>query len=137
MEKIPTDKNIVLFDGVCNLCNASVRFIIKRDRKNLFYFASLQGAAGQELLRNLNLETDQFNSFVLIEKSKVFVRSEAVLRVLKILGGSWKFLYAFIILPKFIRDGIYNLIAKNRYKWFGKKEKCPVPLPEWKAKFLE
>ena len=134
---IPADKNIVLFDGICNLCNASVRFIIKRDRKNNFYFASLQGAAGQELLRKFNVETDQFNSFVLIEKNKIFTRSEAVLRVLKILGRGWKFLYAFIILPKFIRDGIYNLIAKNRYKWFGKKQECPMPLPEWKAKFLD
>jgi predicted DCC family thiol-disulfide oxidoreductase YuxK len=134
---IPTDKNIVLFDGVCNLCNASVRFILKRDRKNLFYFASLQGAAGQELLRKFNMDTDQFNSFVLIEKNKIFTRSEAVLRVLKILGRGWKFLYAFIILPKFIRDAVYNLIAKNRYKWFGKKQECPLPLPEWKAKFLD
>ncbi len=134
---IPTDKNIVLFDGICNLCNASVRFIIKRDRKNLFYFASLQGVAGQELLRNFDMETDQFNSFVLIEKNKIFTRSEAVLRVLKILGRGWKFLYAFIILPKFIRDGIYNLVSKNRYKWFGKKQECPLPSPEWKAKFLD
>jgi predicted DCC family thiol-disulfide oxidoreductase YuxK len=134
---IPTDKNIVLFDGICNLCNASVRFIIKRDRKDNFYFASLQGSAGQELLRKFNVEADQFNSFVLIEKNKIFTRSEAVLRVLKILGRGWKFLHAFIILPKFIRDGIYNLIAKNRYKWFGKKQECPMPLPEWKAKFLE
>lgn len=131
------NKKIVLFDGVCNLCSNSVQFILKRDKKNQFLFGSLQGKAGQEYLAKFNLPANTFNSFMLVEGDTLYTRSAAALRMLKYVGGGWSLLYAFIIVPKFIRDGVYNLVAKNRYKWFGKKEACWIPTPALKAKFLE
>lgn len=130
-------EKIVLFDGVCNLCNSSVQFIIKHDMKGQFLFGSLQGNYGQETLRKLNMPTNEFNSFMLLEDGKLYTKSAGALRMLKHLGGAWSLLYAFIIVPKFIRDGVYNWVAKNRYKWFGKKEACWVPTPELKARFLD
>jgi len=130
------NKKIVLFDGVCNLCSRSVQFILKKDKKNQFLFGSLQGQTGQEYLKKFNLPADNFNSFILVENDKLYTRSTAALRVLKHLGGGWSFWYALTIVPKFIRDAIYNWIAKNRYAWFGKKEECWLPKPELKAKFL-
>jgi predicted DCC family thiol-disulfide oxidoreductase YuxK len=130
------EKKIILFDGVCNLCSSSVQFIIKRDKKNQFLFGSLQGIAGQEYLKQFNLPADSFNSFMLLEDGKLYTRSSGALRMLKYLGTGWQLFYSFIIVPKFIRDGVYNIIAKNRYKWFGKKEACWIPTPELKAKFL-
>ncbi|HLK30518.1 MAG TPA: thiol-disulfide oxidoreductase DCC family protein [Puia sp.] len=131
------EKKIVLFDGVCNLCSGSVQFILKRDKKNQFLFGSLQGKAGQAYLQKFNLPADEFNSFMLVEGDQLYTRSSGALRMMKYLGGGWKLLYAFIIVPKFIRDAVYNFIAKNRYKWFGKKEECWIPTPEWKTKFLD
>ncbi len=131
-----SDHYIVLFDGVCNLCNSSVQFIIKRDKKKQFLFASLQGKFGQEFLKKNNLPADNFNSFILLEDEKIFIRSSGALRMLKHLGGGLSLLYGFIIVPKFVRDAVYNLIAKNRYKWFGKKEECWLPTPDLKARFL-
>ena len=128
---------IVLFDGVCNLCNSSVQFIIKHDKKKQFRFGSLQGNYGQAFLKKYNLPADNFNSFILQEDDKVYTRSAGALRMLKHLGGGWSLLYGFIIVPKFIRDGIYNWFARNRYKWFGKREECMVPTPDLKARFLE
>lgn len=130
------NKFIILFDGVCNLCNGTVQFIIKRDKKNQFHFASLQSESGQHLLAKYNLPLNDYNSFVLIEDDKVYTRSLAALRVAKKLKGLWPFLYGFIIVPKFIRDGIYKWIAKNRYKWFGKQDSCMVPTYELRARFL-
>jgi predicted DCC family thiol-disulfide oxidoreductase YuxK len=130
-------KKIILFDGVCNLCNSSVQFIIRHDKKNQFLFGSLQGEAGQRYLKEFNLTTDILNSFLLIEGDKVYTHSAAALRVLKYLQNGWQLFYAFIIVPKFIRDGVYNFISKNRYKWFGKKEECWIPTPELKNKFLD
>jgi predicted DCC family thiol-disulfide oxidoreductase YuxK len=132
----PTDK-IVLFDGVCNLCNSSVQFIIKRDKKKQFRYASLQGKFGQEFLKKHNLPADYFNSFILLENEKVYSSSTGALRMLKHLGGAWSLLYGFIILPKFMRDGVYNWIARNRYKWFGKKDSCMIPTPDLKERFLD
>jgi predicted DCC family thiol-disulfide oxidoreductase YuxK len=131
------DHPIILFDGVCNLCNKSVQFIIKRDKKGLFRLASLQGNAGQALLQQYNLPNDTLYSFVLIENGKVYTRSTAALRVLRKLGGGWKLLYGLVILPPFIRNAIYNWIARNRYKWYGKREECMVPTPELKSRFLD
>jgi predicted DCC family thiol-disulfide oxidoreductase YuxK len=127
-------KYIILFDGVCNLCNGAVQFVIKHDKKKKFLFGSLQGRAGQAYLRSFNLD---FTSFVLVEEDKAYTRSTAALRTAKHLGGVWKFMYVFIIVPRFIRDAIYNWIAKNRYKWFGKKDACMVPTQELRARFLE
>jgi len=132
-----SDKKIVLFDGVCNLCSNSVQFILKRDKKQQFLFGSLQGKYGQEMLKKYQLPANEFNSFLLIEGDILYTKSSGALRMLKHIGGWWSLLYAFIIVPKFIRDGIYNWIAKNRYKWFGKMNECWLPRPEWKARFLE
>jgi predicted DCC family thiol-disulfide oxidoreductase YuxK len=128
---------IVLFDGVCNLCNNSVQFIIKKDTKKQFRFASLQGKFGQGFLKTHNLPADSFNSFILLEGENVYTRSTGALRMLKHLGGGWSLLYGFIIVPKFIRDAVYNWVAVNRYNWFGKKESCMIPTPEFRERFLD
>jgi predicted DCC family thiol-disulfide oxidoreductase YuxK len=131
------DKPVILFDGVCNLCNSSVQFVLHRDKKKQFLFGSLQGSFGQHLLKEQNMPADNLHSFILKENDAVYTKSTAALRVLKILGGGWRLLYIFIVVPKFIRDGVYGFIARNRYRWFGKKEECWVPTPEWKNRFIE
>ncbi|MFP5109903.1 thiol-disulfide oxidoreductase DCC family protein [Neobacillus sp. C211] len=127
---------IILFDGVCNLCNNSVKFIIKRDTSGYFKFASLQGETGQKLLKKHSLNYD-LNSFVLIEKEKVYIKSSAALRVCSKLGGAWRIFSIFRFLPPLFRDFLYDIVAKNRYKWFGKEESCILPLPKWKQRFLD
>jgi predicted DCC family thiol-disulfide oxidoreductase YuxK len=128
---------VILFDGVCNLCSGAVQFVLKRDKKKRYKFASLQGEAGQALLYQYGLPLDNFNSFVLVENGKVLTKSNAALEIAKHLSGGWKLLSAFRIIPSFIRDGVYRLIASNRYKWFGKKESCWIPTPELRARFLD
>ncbi len=123
-------EKIVLFDGVCNLCNASVQFILKRDRHRQFYFASLQSETGKQLSAQFHLDSSLSRSFILIDNGKVYTHSRAALQVAKDLGGPWQLFYAFIIIPPFIRDGIYNWIAKNRYQWFGKQASW-VKTPQW------
>ena len=130
------NKPIILFDAVCNLCNNSVQYVIKHDPHAFFTFASLQGETGQQLLKKNGLSTNDLNSFVLIINNKVLTRSAAALNVARHLGGFTKLLYGFIIVPAFIRDAVYNIIAKNRYKWFGKKETCMLPTPELSSRFL-
>ena len=130
------NKSLLLFDGVCNHCNSSVQFILLRDKKDRFRFASLQSDYGQNLLREHNLPTETFNSLVLVENGKVYKKSTAALRIARKLKGLWPLLFAFIIIPPFIRNFVYDIIAKNRYRWFGKKEECMLPRPEWKQKFL-
>lgn len=127
---------VILFDGVCNLCNASVQFVIRHDKKDHFKFAALQSDTGQQLLDQYQLGSKHFDSFALIENGKAFTRSTAALRVSKQLAGPVKLLYGFIIVPAFIRDAVYSFIAKNRYKWFGKQDSCMIPTPALKAKFL-
>ena len=134
---IKSSQKIVLFDGVCNLCSSSVQFILKRDTSNQFVFGSLQGSTGQACLAKYHLPANAFNSFMLVEDNQLYTKSTAALRMLKHLGGGWGMAYAFIIIPKFIRDGIYNMIARNRYKWFGKKDACWVPVPALKGRFLD
>ncbi len=129
-------KSILLFDGVCNLCNGAVQFVIVRDRKNKFRFASLQSSSGQDLLLKFGLNISDFDSFVFITQDQYFTKSTAALKVVQQLGGIWQLLYIFIIIPKFIRDGIYNFVSRNRYKWFGKKDQCMLPTPALKEKFL-
>jgi predicted DCC family thiol-disulfide oxidoreductase YuxK len=128
--------NIILFDGVCNFCNSTVNFVIKRDKKAILHFAPLQSDIGQQLLKEYHLPNDEMRSFVFIEKGKAYTQSTAALKVCKYLSSLWPLCYAFIIIPKFIRDGIYNWIAKNRYKWFGKKESCMIPNADVKKRFL-
>ena len=127
---------IILFDGVCNLCNNSVQFVIKHDNENKFMFAALQSPTGQALLQQYNLPLQGFNSFVLIQNEIVFLKSTAALHVAKQLSGPVKLLYGFIIVPALIRNAVYNIIAKNRYKWFGKKDNCMIPTPALQSRFL-
>jgi predicted DCC family thiol-disulfide oxidoreductase YuxK len=131
------NSKILLFDGVCNLCNGAVQFVIKRDKNTRLKFASLQSEAGQKLLQEFNLPTDEFESFVFIDGDKIYTKSTAALKVAKDLGGFWKLFYAFVILPKPFRDFAYSLIAKNRYKMFGKRDVCMIPTPELKSRFLQ
>jgi predicted DCC family thiol-disulfide oxidoreductase YuxK len=131
------NRPVVLFDGVCNLCNRLVQFIIKKDKKKQFLFASLQGKTGQDVLKKFSLPANDLNSFVLLEENRIYTKSTAGLKMLKKLGGGWQLLYAFIIVPKFIRNGIYNWIASNRYKWYGKKDACMIPTAELKERFLD
>jgi len=130
------NKSLILFDGVCNLCNSSVQFILLRDKKDRFRFASLQSDYGQSILKQYNLPTDKFNSLALVENGKIYQKSTGALRIARKLKGLWPMLYGFIIVPPFIRNLVYDIIAKNRYRWFGKKEECMLPRPEWKQKFL-
>jgi predicted DCC family thiol-disulfide oxidoreductase YuxK len=127
---------VVLFDGVCNLCSGSVKFILKRDRDGYFSFASLQSVTGQQLLKKYGLPSD-LNSFVLIENEKAYVKSSAALKVCWHLKGMWRILSIFRIIPPFIRNVFYDILAKNRYNWFGKTESCMLPSQEWKNRFLE
>lgn len=136
MHDTTNDTAIILFDGVCNLCNASVQFIIQHDKKNHFKFASIQSEAGQKLLKKYSIDTSATDSIVLIENNRTYVKSTATLRIAKHLNGLYPLLYGFIIVPAFIRNGIYDLIAKNRYKWFGKKEACMIPSEELRSKFM-
>ncbi len=128
---------VVVFDGVCNLCNSSVNWIIDHDKRNQFLFSSLQSGYGKEVVRKFNIVGDYLNTFILVEDEKIYLRSTAALRVLKHIGGIYTLGYAFIIVPRFIRDGIYDIIARNRYRWFGRQESCRIPTPALKAKFLE
>lgn len=130
------NKLIILFDGVCNLCNGFVQFIIMHDKKNKFMFASLQSDAAKTLLIAHNEDPDQLNTVVLIHNNKVYKKSIAVLHILKYLSGLYPLLFVFIIVPSFINNIFYNIIARNRYSWFGKKDSCMIPTGELKAKFL-
>lgn len=130
------DQPLILFDGVCNLCTGSVQFVLKRDQEKKFTFASLQSTTAQKLLSQFDLSNNTFNSFILYQDGKMYTRSTAALKLFQQLKG-WKWVKIFWIVPKFIRDGVYNLIAKNRYRWFGKKEECWLPTPALKERFLE
>ncbi|SDZ55724.1 Predicted thiol-disulfide oxidoreductase YuxK, DCC family [Rhodonellum ikkaensis] len=125
-----------MFDGVCNLCNNSVDFVIQRDKKNRFKFGALQDVATKTLLKDYSIDSEYLDSLVLISGDQVYYKSSAALQIAKNLGGFWTFLYGLSVIPKFIRDPIYDWIAVNRYKWFGKKETCRLPSPEEKEKFL-
>jgi len=127
---------VILFDGVCNFCNGMVNFVIKRDKNAALKFSTLQSEIGQNLLTANNFQDPDLRSFVFIEKGELYTRSTAALKVCKYMKGLWPLMYGFIIVPKFIRDGIYNWLAKNRYRWFGKKEVCMVPTPELQSRFL-
>lgn len=135
MEKY-LSKNIVLFDGVCNLCNGAINFLIDHDKDNKLHFASLQSDFGQQALKDYGMKTNDFDTFVFLKNSEFFTRSQAALEVLKVVGGSWSALYVLRFVPTFLRDGVYKLIAKNRYRLFGQRDACRMPTPELKAKFL-
>ncbi|ALC82191.1 hypothetical protein AM592_11830 [Bacillus gobiensis] len=127
---------IILFDGVCNLCNGAVQFIIKRDPQARISFASLQSSIGQKLLERHELPKSDFDTFIMIENGKIRTKSTAALKTLRYLNRAWKWAYLLIVIPKPFRDAIYSYIAKNRYKWFGKQEHCMIPTKDTKKRFL-
>ncbi len=126
----------ILFDGVCNFCNASINFIIDRDRKGIFKFAALQSEIGQELLKKFRLKTSDFDSIVALEGDKVYQKSDAALEIARKMDGIWKIFYIFKIIPAFLRNPVYDLIARNRYRFFGRTDACRIPTPELKTRFL-
>lgn len=128
---------MILFDGLCNLCNDSVQFIIKHDKLGVFKFASLQSESGKALLRKYNLLSSNIDSIVFIRDNRYYLKSTAVIYILKDLRGGWGLLFGFIVIPRFIRDFFYDLIAKTRYKLFGKKESCMLPDEKVKERFLD
>jgi predicted DCC family thiol-disulfide oxidoreductase YuxK len=127
---------LVLFDGVCNLCNSAVQFIIRRDPKKRFRFAALQSPVGQEMQLRFHLSPTDLGSVLLVENDRIYSRSTAVLRITRRLSGLWPLLSVFLLLPRPIRDVAYKLVAKNRYRMFGKREVCMLPTPELKERFL-
>ncbi|MEZ4788350.1 MAG: DCC1-like thiol-disulfide oxidoreductase family protein [Flavobacterium haoranii] len=138
MINLPENKKIILFDGVCNLCDASVQFIIKHDKKDIFRFVAIQSELGQNIIKYLGIDTSKTDSIILYEPGiAYYFKAEAALNIAKELNSWHSILYVFIHVPNFIKNGIYDFIAKNRYKWYGKKEACIIPTPELKAKFLD
>ena len=127
----------ILFDGVCNLCNSSVNWVIDHDKKGLFSFSSLQSDYGKKRTAELGLGQDYMDTIVLDDDGVLYTQSDAVIKVLSYLGGIYSGSSVFLVVPKFIRNSIYQLVANNRYKWFGKQDTCRIPTPELKAKFLE
>ena len=130
------EQPIILFDGVCNLCSGSVQWIIRHDKRGHFKFASLQSDFGKNLVAKYNIDPS-LDSVLLVFKSRYFSKSTAALHIAKECNGLWKILFVFIIVPRFFRDWIYNFVAKNRYKWFGKKEECWLPNTDLEARFVE
>jgi predicted DCC family thiol-disulfide oxidoreductase YuxK len=128
--------DIILFDGVCNLCNGAVDFIIRRDKKNHFKFISLQDNLARKLLKNFRIKEEIPDSIILIRGNQIFYKSRAALEISKKLSGIWPVFFSFIVIPPIFRDPIYDWVAKNRYGWFGKKESCRLPTEDEKSKFL-
>ena len=131
------DNPVILFDGVCNLCNGAINFVLRHDKKGIFRFASIQSEAGQRILTANGIDPSELNSFFLVEKRKVYKKSAAALRVVNYFAWYWKELQILRIVPYFLRDAIYDFVAANRYKWFGKRNECMVPTPDLQRRFLE
>ncbi|WP_026752855.1 thiol-disulfide oxidoreductase DCC family protein [Sediminibacter sp. Hel_I_10] len=137
-ETVPNNKKLILFDGVCNLCNAAIQYIIKHDTQNQFLFAPLQGETAKTIIDEFDVDTEKIDSILLYSKDKgLSMKSTAALQISKHLGFPRNVMSIFLIVPAFIRNWVYDYIAKNRYQWFGKKENCMIPTPELKAKFLD
>lgn len=136
-EEIPRDKPIILFDGICNLCNNTVQFVMERDPEETFRFASLQSPAGQALLEAGGYDTDSFDSFVLIDGETFYTKSSAALRVARELDSPWSWLATFRFVPSPLRDAVYSLVAKTRYDVFGRRDQCLLPTPERQRRFVE
>lgn len=126
----------ILFDGVCNLCNGAVTFVINRDKKEIFQFATLQSEAGRALLSKFKIDRNELDSIILVDGDRFYSKSSAALYIAKHLSGAYPLFFGLIILPKFFRDWVYDIIAKNRYRWFGKREQCMLPTPELSKRFL-
>ncbi|MES2574825.1 MAG: thiol-disulfide oxidoreductase DCC family protein [Bacteroidota bacterium] len=137
MLNLPPNKKIILFDGVCNLCNSAVQFVIQHDKKDVFRFVPLQSELGKEILQHIGINPKNIDSIILYEPEVAYYyKSSAAIEIAKSLGGLLHFGTIFRIIPTAIRNRLYDYIAKNRYKWYGKKESCMIPTPKLKAKFL-
>lgn len=135
---IPKNKKLILFDGFCNLCNTSVQFIIKHDKRNVFLFAPLQSDLGKQIIETYKIDTDKTDSILLYTpETGIDYKSTAALKIASHLGFPINIISVFIITPPFIRNWIYDYIAKNRYTWYGKKDSCMIPTPALKSKFLD
>lgn len=137
----PGEDRVILFDGVCNLCNSSVNFIIDRDRAGVFKFAALQSAAAKPYLtsagKDERRDAELLQSVVLYEKGVLYTKSDAALRIARQLDGAWPIFYVFMVMPRFIRDSAYDVIARNRYRWFGKRDACRMPAAGLRQRFLD
>ncbi|WP_445458528.1 thiol-disulfide oxidoreductase DCC family protein [Flavobacterium sp. HNIBRBA15423] len=137
MENLPKDKKIILFDGICNLCESSIQFIIKRDKKDTFRYVAIQSEIGQKIIKYIGIDTSKTDSIILYLPGRAYYyKAEAALLIAKELSGIYSLLSYLSFIPNNLKNLIYDYIAKNRYKWYGKKESCMIPTPELKAKFL-
>lgn len=137
MRNLPQDKLIILFDGVCNLCNDSIHKVIRLDHKNRFVFTALQSEIGQEIVNYLKIDPKSTDSVILYNPGhSYFIKSTAILEISKNFGGAWWLFQVFYLVPEVFRNWVYDYIAKHRYRWFGKKEYCMIPTPELEEKFL-
>jgi predicted DCC family thiol-disulfide oxidoreductase YuxK len=137
MINLPPNKKIILFDGVCNLCDSVVQFVIEYDKNDVFRFVALQSEIGQEILKHIGIDPKNIDSVILYEPGIAYnYKSTAAIEIAKSLGGFWHLGTIFRIIPTGIKNQLYDYIAKNRYKWYGKKETCWIPTKELKSKFL-
>ena len=137
INELPKHRQLILFDGVCNLCNSSVNYVIKHDKGNIFMFAPLQGKAGKQVVEKFKLDTSKTDSILLFsEEKELKIKSSAALAIAIKLGFPRNLMIVFYIIPPFIRNWVYDYVAKNRYKWYGKKDACMIPTPELKERFL-
>ena len=137
LDTIPKNKKLILFDGVCNLCNDAVLKIIKHDKKDIFLFAALQSNIGKNIINELGIDSSKIDSIILyIPEESYFIKSEAALNIAKEFQGFWKLFQIFKVFPHFFNDFFYDFIARNRYRWFGRKEQCMIPTKKLNSKFL-
>lgn len=130
-------KRIILYDGVCNLCNRWVRYILKRDKERKFHFCHQQSAVGKSIIKHMPDKIKSKETIIFMDEGKLYAESDAVLMIFRRLGGKYNFLFALIIIPHFIRNFTYRIVAKNRYKWFGKKEHCLIPNDQYRSRFID
>ena len=137
INELPKNKQLILFDGVCNLCNSSIQYVINHDKNERFMFAPLQSNVGELVIKKFSIDTKKIDSILLYSNENgLSIKSSAALKVAKHLGFPRNLMFGFIIIPAFIRNWVYDYIAKNRYRWYGKKEECMIPTPELKSRFL-
>lgn len=134
--QLPKNRPVILYDGICNLCNSSVRFILKHDSREKFLFSSLQSDASEKLLLHLNYKIRQFNTILLVENGEIHEKSDAVLKIASGLRFPWNLAASFRILPKKLRDSMYDFVARNRYRWFGKKDRCVYSMNTYENRFI-
>jgi predicted DCC family thiol-disulfide oxidoreductase YuxK len=137
MGAIGSMRPVILFDGVCNLCNSTVLFIIKNDKSSRFAFASLQSTFGQSILAKYELPLSDLNTVLFLNEDQLFTKSNAALEIAKWLDGGWPVLYIFKVIPSGVRNLVYDWVARNRYRWFGKRDVCMIPTPDLKARFID